>query len=152
MISGAIQPESGEQRPEWFNHSLNQADKLSARWDPRLTLNNLALAKRYFEGEIRILVTVRSASRSQNPIDFIAVLEGKLAIGGLQGQRGKRIVTKAHVGECIPDDLRSLLHRTFHAAGTSGRGHRPSQFRLGHATSPQLGDGGSLGEDPVPDP
>ena len=46
----------------------------------------------------------------------------------------------------------SILHRTLHAQGTSGRGHRPSGFRLGHPASPQRGDGQSLGEDPVPDP
>lgn len=73
---------------------LDRASKLIQAWEQRLTLKNLALAKRYLEGKLRILVHARNTSgRFKNPKEFCAVFQRELPIGGRESYK--------HLGDCL---------------------------------------------------
>lgn len=69
--------------PELLNNSLNQINKTVKRWDQRLTVHNLALAKRYFKRELRIHVPAPTGLGLYAE-DFCAIFQWKLAISGLK--------------------------------------------------------------------
>jgi hypothetical protein len=56
----------GQERPEWFQNSLNQISELMERWNKRLTLENLSLSQRYIEGKLRIVICFKSKLIERN--------------------------------------------------------------------------------------
>jgi hypothetical protein len=70
-----------EDRPKWLQESLDSIGVLVERGNQRLALDNLALAERYLEGELRVLVHFVEFSEG----DFVercAVFERKQPVGG----------------------------------------------------------------------
>ncbi|MFZ0890720.1 MAG: hypothetical protein WA005_19950 [Candidatus Binataceae bacterium] len=68
---------SREQRAEYFDNAINQVNDLVQRWNHRLTLENLTLAKRYVEGHLRILIQFRRLERDDPAGEFCAIFQRK---------------------------------------------------------------------------
>lgn len=65
-----------------FDDALRVASELSERWEQRLTLNNLALAKRYLKGEL-IICLAFAVSRGSGDLEYgRAVLKRVHTVGG----------------------------------------------------------------------
>src|SRR4051794_32205775 len=63
----------------------DQGDQLMHRWNQRLTLKNLSLAKRYLKGELRIHVHGTFSRGLHNSEDFCAVFEREIPPCGHKG-------------------------------------------------------------------
>lgn len=72
---------------------LDRVRELHERWQQRLTLDNLALAKRYLEGELRILLHLtrprRDMGADAGAEEFCAVLQRELSVGRTEGVLGE---------------------------------------------------------------
>ena len=63
-----------------FHRLLHSADQLLKCWEDRLTLNNLALAKRYFKGELRVHVCLSEVDSRADSIQRCAVYQRVLPV------------------------------------------------------------------------
>jgi len=77
---------ANEKRPEWFHDALYKLDGLSQRWNERLTLHNLALSKRYIEGEVSLHIHFFRRLELE-PKQFCAVFQGVLRVGSIEDHR-----------------------------------------------------------------
>lgn len=88
---------------------FNGFDELRKRWDDRLTVNNLALSKRYLESKLRILWETPYRSQGDS-IKLRTIIQGELNICGAQ-EEGKGICQtycaterwNGHRAECYAD-------------------------------------------------
>lgn len=67
-------PKLNQKRLEWLDRALDESDKLNKRWRHRLTFENLSLAKRYSEAELRLLVWLHSERLA---MDYIAIFQDR---------------------------------------------------------------------------
>jgi hypothetical protein len=73
-----------EQGREQLNKALDKLDELMERWNNRLTLDNLDLAKRYLKAELGVHVHLRYrvlAESGPDSIDFCAIFQRERELG-----------------------------------------------------------------------
>lgn len=72
---------------ERLDRVAGKLDKLNERWNNRLTLDNLALAKRYIKGELRVVVDFHAGGCCLK--EYCAVFQRKLPISRSEEDGGK---------------------------------------------------------------
>lgn len=89
MLQNERQAGASEAAPlEDANDLLGEIDELLESWQNRLTINNLTLAERYLNGELRLVINSNLLSRgSFNDVQWRAVLQG---IGSISGSNCER--------------------------------------------------------------
>jgi hypothetical protein len=108
-----------------FKRCASKLDELSERWDNRLTIDNLALAKRYINGNLRAVADVRVSRGGSYSKDFRAIFQRILPICGVDVDEeisGGRHVRKASANgqgrhRCANVDAYALL------SGANGDDH-----------------------------
>ena len=75
-----------EERREKRDEALDKSSKLMQRFDERLTLDNLALSKRYLKNELRIHVHIRATGSGGYPEHFCAIFQRELPVFGTPGE------------------------------------------------------------------
>jgi hypothetical protein len=67
---------------EKIYEAFDKLDKLTERWNQRLTLDNLALTERYLKGELRIIVNLRQvvAALGRDFEEYCAIFQRKLPV------------------------------------------------------------------------
>lgn len=79
----AFENVSGENPDDAFR----EIDELLEGWDNRLTINNLAFAKRYIDGELGVGVHFRIWDQTFTLYEeYVSVFQRKLPVGGVDGQ------------------------------------------------------------------
>jgi len=110
--SGQGWPETGQQGIDYINHVLE-------RFDQRITLDNLRLAKRYVEGELHLLVWVNVGTGQ-----FIAHLKREHAVGRFDPEIRERNVLSGHsfdsIRSGVPHSSRVSLKNASEIDGSKG--------------------------------
>ena len=96
---------------EGVERLFGELDELRKRWDNRLTINNLAFAKRYSESELRLVLNIRVSHLAADGKDYCAVFQGILLVGGVDEEGGELD------GRIFPRDLHNYAQINASARG-----------------------------------
>jgi hypothetical protein len=117
-----------EQGREQLNEAFNKLDELIERWNNRLTLDNLDLAKRYLKAELGVHVHLRywvDAEAGRDSVDFCAIFQRKREFRREKGhalrrrelmelERGHAGVGFQDIGHGVPVDGALVRHADGH--------------------------------------
>jgi hypothetical protein len=90
-----------KKRREQFDESLHKLNELTERWDQRLTLDNLDLAKRYLKVELGVHVHLSyrvAAETRRDSVDYCAIFQRDSQSGPDDAYGPRRHVVKREAG------------------------------------------------------